>query len=191
MHRARAGLQAALLAADRGEPERATSSATAAQAALRRATHETRAVWMARADELSARFQRQSLVEQVAASGLDIRRANGAIVVSLPALFAPGRAELRQERRALLDEIGRLAKWHRRLPVVVAAHTDSVGPTNDNLVLSSRRAEAVVDYLVGERGVRPDQVEAAGYGESQPIADNADAPGRARNRRVDISFLLR
>jgi OOP family OmpA-OmpF porin len=70
----------------------------------------------------------------------------------------------------------------------IAAHTDSVGDAAVNMKLSQRRAAAVVKYLV-QRGVGPNVVSAKGYGELQPIADNASEAGRAENRRVEFRVI--
>jgi OOP family OmpA-OmpF porin len=66
---------------------------------------------------------------------------------------------------------------------VVEGHTDSVGNDDYNLKLSQRRADAVRKYLV-DKGVPAARLEAKGYGEAQPVADNKTADGRAQNRRV-------
>ena len=66
---------------------------------------------------------------------------------------------------------------------VVEGHTDSVGNDAYNQGLSQRRADAVRKYLV-DKGVAAARLEARGFGESQPVADNATAEGRAQNRRV-------
>jgi outer membrane protein OmpA-like peptidoglycan-associated protein len=71
------------------------------------------------------------------------------------------------------------------LRVEVEGHTDSTGPAKYNLELSRRRAEAVLAFL-GSRGVPLERLRARGYGEAQPVADNATEGGRRRNRRVDI-----
>lgn len=70
----------------------------------------------------------------------------------------------------------------------VASHTDDEGDSAVNLKLSQRRAEAVVRYLV-QSGVAPDQLRAVGYGETQPVADNATHDGRTANRRVELRIL--
>lgn len=70
----------------------------------------------------------------------------------------------------------------------VAAHTDDRGDAEVNRKLSQRRAEAVMRYLV-QSGVDPAQLRAAGYGESQPVADNASEAGRALNRRVEFRVI--
>jgi OOP family OmpA-OmpF porin len=72
--------------------------------------------------------------------------------------------------------------------VEVAAHTDAEGDSAINLKLSQRRAEAVRKYLVGS-GVPVGYVQARGYGETQPIADNNSADGRAANRRVEFRVI--
>jgi OOP family OmpA-OmpF porin len=66
---------------------------------------------------------------------------------------------------------------------VVEGHTDSVGADAYNQSLSQRRADAVRKYLV-DKGVPAARISATGFGESQPVGDNATADGRALNRRV-------
>jgi outer membrane protein OmpA-like peptidoglycan-associated protein len=66
---------------------------------------------------------------------------------------------------------------------VIEGHTDSVGNDAYNLNLSQRRAAAVRQYLL-DKGVAPARLESQGFGESQPVADNKTAEGRAQNRRV-------
>lgn len=67
----------------------------------------------------------------------------------------------------------------------IQGHTDSVGSDANNLTLSQKRAQAVLDYLVG-KGVNGSRLKAVGYGESQPKYDNNTADGRAQNRRIEI-----
>ncbi len=71
--------------------------------------------------------------------------------------------------------------------VKVQAHTDSNGDQDYNDALSNRRAQSVEDYLV-ERGISRERLSSQGYGEQNPIADNATAAGRAKNRRVELSW---
>jgi OmpA-OmpF porin, OOP family len=97
-------------------------------------------------------------------------------------------AELTPQSRPLLARVAADLAKHPDLRVEVQAHTDSSGSDSYNLQLSQRRAEAVRDYLVTQ-GVPPRQVEARGYGEAGPIADNATAEGRARNRRAVMSVI--
>jgi len=70
----------------------------------------------------------------------------------------------------------------------VAGHTDSSGNDMLNMELSQSRAESVVEYLVSA-GIARERMKAKGYGESRPVADNATAEGRAKNRRVELKRL--
>ncbi|WP_188109662.1 OmpA family protein [Pseudohalioglobus sediminis] len=84
-------------------------------------------------------------------------------------------------------DLGELAAFLKRFEDVyvdIEGHTDSTGPEDYNQGLSQRRAQAVVDYLVNEHGIAAQRLEPKGYGESQPVADNSTAEGRAENRRV-------
>ena len=76
------------------------------------------------------------------------------------------------------------------IKVEVAGHTDSVGDADYNESLSARRAETVRDYLVAQ-GVDADRMTTRGYGESQPVADNTTADGKAANRRVVLRITER
>ena len=64
-------------------------------------------------------------------------------------------------------------------------HTDAQGKDEYNQKLSDGRAKAVMDYLVS-RGVAANRLSSKGFGETQPIADNATLDGRHANRRVEI-----
>ncbi|KFX68701.1 membrane protein [Pseudomonas taeanensis MS-3] len=85
-------------------------------------------------------------------------------------------------------DIKSLADFMQQFPqttTVVEGHTDSVGTDAYNQGLSERRANAVRDVLVNQYGVSGSRVNAVGYGESRPVADNATDAGRAINRRVE------
>jgi OOP family OmpA-OmpF porin len=87
-----------------------------------------------------------------------------------------------------LDDVADGLKKHPRLKVELQGHTDSKGPDAYNLTLSQKRADAVRNYLIKD-GVPSTQITAKGYGEGQPIADNATEEGRAMNRRV-VMFVI-
>lgn len=92
------------------------------------------------------------------------------------------------------SEIQRVADFLKENPetfVEIAGHTDNRGEAKYNQFLSQRRAEAVARRLTGPLGVDPDRVNAVGYGESDPIASNDTAEGRAANRRVEARIQVR
>jgi len=77
---------------------------------------------------------------------------------------------------------------HPELMIEIAGHTDSNASEEYNQGLSERRAYAVREVLITEFGIDENRITAVGYGESQPIADNSTAEGRAENRRVIANF---
>lgn len=94
-------------------------------------------------------------------------------------------AVIRPEDTEHLDQsVATLKEWGDG-KVEVAGHTDSIGTDEYNQGLSVRRANAVRDYLTG-KGIAADRLIVRGYGESQPVADNATEAGRFMNRRVEL-----
>jgi len=86
---------------------------------------------------------------------------------------------------ATLDVAAETLQECPKVRTAVEGYTDSIGTEAYNQGLSQRRAESVRNYLIG-RKISSDRLEAKGYGESQPIADNSTEDGRAMNRRVEL-----
>lgn len=111
------------------------------------------------------------------------------IVILEKVQFATNKATILPESFELLDEVSDII---RRNPdagrVEIQGHTDSRGSDTYNLDLSARRAESVMKYLV-KHDVDKDRLVATGFGETQPIADNATPDGRAQNRRVEFKLI--
>ena len=102
--------------------------------------------------------------------------------------FEPGSTSLASGSEPALDALVRLLGTYPGFRIRVSGHTDNTGRPQVNLELSRERAAAVVDRLAA-RGVAPDRLIAQGYGATQPVADNATAAGRARNRRIEIRYV--
>lgn len=102
--------------------------------------------------------------------------------------FETGSDKLTPSSYDILNNMGAMLKEYPQMVIEVAGHTDNVGDDNLNLALSQKRAEAVKTYLTG-KGVNAKQVNAKGYGETKPIADNATDEGKLKNRRVEFSVL--
>lgn len=98
-------------------------------------------------------------------------------------LFDVDSDTLRPESTPVLEEIRTTLTEHTDLKLVIEGHTDSTGDDEHNRDLSERRARAVVTWLA-EKGVAPARLSAQGKGETDPVADNETAQGRAENRRV-------
>lgn len=99
--------------------------------------------------------------------------------------FAYDRATLTAEARRKIRETGDMLKTHQQMIVDIVGHTDSKGTVNYNQKLSERRAIAVRDYML-TLGIGVTRMTVKGMGDREPIADNATAEGRARNRRVEV-----
>ncbi len=99
--------------------------------------------------------------------------------------FETASADITDDSAEILDQMLEMLTAHPDLAVEIIGHTDAEGGDEYNQDLSERRAQAVVGWLV-DGGVPGEQMSAAGMGESDPVADNATAEGRAQNRRVVI-----
>lgn len=104
--------------------------------------------------------------------------------------FDTDKAVLKSESEGTLQQVLSLLKDAPGLRIAIAGHTDSQSSDSYNLDLSKRRALAVVKWLT-DKGIAASRLEAQGFGESQPVADNDSAAGRALNRRVEIRDLTR
>ncbi len=82
-----------------------------------------------------------------------------------------------------LDKLVQVLTDNPTLHVEISGHTDAIGKPEDNLVLSTNRAKAIVDYLAG-KGISLTRLTYKGYGATKPIADNNTEAGRALNRRT-------
>ncbi|HEX8612215.1 MAG TPA: OmpA family protein [Telluria sp.] len=104
------------------------------------------------------------------------------------ALFDFDKSVVKPEGKAALDDLLNKLQGMNTEVMVTVGHTDSVGSDAYNQKLSMRRAEAVKAYIVS-KGVDAARVYTEGKGESQPVADNKTAEGRAKNRRVTVEVV--
>lgn len=96
-------------------------------------------------------------------------------------------AVIKPQYTALFDNAIQILKANPGLTVQLDGHTDSRGPANYNLGLSTRRSQAVKDHLLYS-GINASRIAIKGFGESEPIADNSTSEGRAENRRVTYTI---
>lgn len=100
--------------------------------------------------------------------------------------FAFNAAEILPASDGLLNEIAATLKDHGEIKKVgIQGHTDSDGEDSYNKELSQRRATAVLNWLKAH-GVEGKRLQAKGFGESQPVADNNTPEGKEKNRRVEF-----
>ncbi|MFN7002809.1 MAG: OmpA family protein [Roseinatronobacter sp.] len=102
--------------------------------------------------------------------------------------FEPGSASIVAGASRVVDQIAEILRGCGRLEMEVGGHTDSQGGLEGNMRLSQRRADAVKDALMA-RGALVSDFQTKGYGPEFPIADNATAAGRERNRRIEFKLI--
>ena len=147
------------------------------------------------ADQL--RKAKEMLDQQLSSSEASVGYDERGLVTRMldPVLFDSGKADLRRTAYPVLDKVAAVLKQFPRQPVGVEGHTDNQPIKHsgwaDNKALSIARAKAVADYLVEQQGIDRSRLTTIGYGEEHPLASNAAAPGRQKNRRVEIVVLPR
>ena len=99
--------------------------------------------------------------------------------------FKTASAELLEESYYVLEKVFNSLEAYPHVRAEIAGHTDNQGSDSYNMALSYDRAKSVMNYLI-MRGVSQDRLEARGYGETRPIADNNSSEGRYQNRRVEV-----
>ncbi len=112
------------------------------------------------------------------------------ITISGSVLFDSGKADLKEECKPLLSKVGDILRVYDGHNVEIIGHTDNV-PMNSakyesNDILSSARAISTAQFLAQVKGIDIERLSWTGRGEYDPIATNATAEGRAKNRRVEI-----
>ena len=103
--------------------------------------------------------------------------------------FDFGKDSIRKQSTKTLNEAAKIFVEYPSLKVEISGHTDNVGKADYNKDLSRRRAESVKTYLVS-KGVAAERITTRGAGPDEPIADNTNAKGRAKNRRIEFKIVL-
>ena len=104
--------------------------------------------------------------------------------------FATGKDVIKPKSLPALMELAKLLKQHEDWQLKLGGHTDNAGAPQANMELSEKRAKAVANYLM-KQGVVPEKLIVEWFGQDKPIADNATAAGRQKNRRVEMKILLK
>lgn len=102
--------------------------------------------------------------------------------------FDTGKATLRSESYAALNELVDALKIKSTMVVEIAGHTDNVGNKTSNQQLSEQRANSVKTYLV-KKGIKPERIIAKGYGDSEPVSYNDTDEGKQQNRRTEVRII--
>ena len=179
--RARLQAENARLQAQQAQIAKSTADANAAAAnAAALAANQ-------RADDVTARANaaRERLLQRLNEVLQTSETSRGLVVNLSDVLFDTGKSDLKQGTQVSLARVAGILQSYDGLFVQVEGYTDSTGSADLNQKLSDNRASTTRDFLI-KQGVSADNITAAGYGPSNPVADNSSAAGRAQNRRVNL-----
>ena len=160
---------------------------------------------MARVDELEGLITRQqeamrNLKEKLSDAllnfedkGLTVEARDGKVYVSMEnkLLFKSGSWTVGADGRLAIEELGNVLADNPDIAILIEGHTDNIpysgkGPLKGNWDLSTKRATAIVNKLLENPNILPQNLTAAGRGEYLPIAPNSTREGRAANRRIEV-----
>ncbi|WP_290701732.1 OmpA family protein [Lacinutrix sp.] len=127
--------------------------------------------------------QNQQQVERNNAIKLKVTNELNTLVNAV--LFSNGNALLTNSDMAALDNIAKVMLAQPNMKFHIAGHTDTIGSSETNMLLSQKRAKEARNYLIS-KGININNLTSQGYGEEKPIADNSTEDGRLKNRRIEI-----
>ena len=126
-------------------------------------------------------------------NGLKVDQRNGKVYVSMEnkLLFKSGSWKVQPDGRKAIKQLSKVLAGNPEISVLIEGHTDNVpysgkGVIKNNWDLSTKRATAIIDLLLINKLVPPQNITAAGRGEFFPIASNSDEKGRSANRRIEV-----
>ena len=139
-------------------------------------------------------IEAQSRAVKTAIKDLGAKETEAEIQIELSGdvLFDFDKWDICFDAEAMLKKVGGIITAYKSPQVIIAGHTDSKGAEDYNQRLSGKRAESVKEWLSENAGGSPDIMKTIGYGETRPIASNANSDGsdniegRQKNRRVEI-----
>jgi outer membrane protein OmpA-like peptidoglycan-associated protein len=99
--------------------------------------------------------------------------------------FDRGSATVQPQSQEQLQNIASILKAYPNVHMRIGGYSDNVGVADRNLRMSGDRADSVMNALVN-LGIAPDRLDARGFGDARPVANNTTAEGRARNRRISM-----
>ena len=134
--------------------------------------------------------QAAELRAELVSTGVQVIEDADSIRLIMPGniTFKTDSADINSSFYPVLNSVAKVLNKYSNSTVMVSGHTDSTGSADYNLNLSRERASSVASYLQGQ-GVKSSRFEVMGLGSSNPIASNANATGRAQNRRVEIKII--
>lgn len=140
-------------------------------------------------DEISEMIETYSIDDKVT---LDYNSQYVSMDLNGALLFDAGSAEIKSDAKIFMQKIAAIMENYRECIIEIEGHTDNIpirtSQFSSNRYLSTARATKVYEYVTEQVKLIDENLKIAGYGESRPVASNATAEGRARNRRVTIKI---
>ncbi|WP_306249973.1 OmpA family protein [Parvularcula sp. IMCC14364] len=133
--------------------------------------------------------QEAELRAELETTGVRVNRVGNQIELVMPGniTFDTAQSAIRPDFYRTLNSVSTVLAKYNQTVIRVEGHTDSDGDYAYNEQLSVQRAESVGNYLAGQ-GVNVGRIDAIGYGETRPVADNTTPYGKQQNRRVEIQI---
>jgi outer membrane protein OmpA-like peptidoglycan-associated protein len=141
----------------------------------------------AQADSEKTAKQRALFDALSAVPNVSVAIVEGGVTVTILDAFDSKSVDIKPTMQSVFSQIADIAKAHGKPSLVIEGHTDSKGKTASKLQTSDARAKSVLAFLAS-KGLEPGSMTAIGKGSEEPVADNKTAPGRAKNRRIEILF---
>lgn len=145
----------------------------------------------ARMNQLKAAIS--AALAQFEGNGLTVEQRDGKVYVSMEnkLLFQSGSWAINSTGASAIQALGGVLAKNPQIAVLIEGHTDNVayggnGNIENNWDLSTKRATAVVQLLLNNKQIDPVNLTAAGKGPHAPVAENATAEGRSKNRRIEV-----
>ena len=135
--------------------------------------------------------QAQKIEEEI--PGAKVERIEDGILVTFDensgVHFETEKYNINSTSEVMLTKLANILREYPDTDVLVVGHTDSSGSASYNMTLSEKRAYAVTNYFIQNKGLSSSRFTTTWFGEDQPIADNDTTEGRAQNRRVNIAIV--
>jgi len=145
--------------------------------------------------ELSQRRQKEETLAKAKSlfnpsDGQVMLNASNDVVLRLSGLsFDVGKAYIKDTHIPLLEKVRQAVSMFPNSKIVVEGHTDATGNAATNMLLSQKRAFAIMQYLRQVASISADRIQSIGYGSDKPVASNQTTDGRAQNRRIEVVIM--
>jgi len=151
--------------------------------------HESMAVELAERQEKENLFRKAKTILNPSEGEILFNSSNDVVLRLSGISFDIGKSDIKDEHIPLIEKVKTLIQMFPYSKLVVEGHTDASGEASSNMLLSEKRAFAIMQYLRQSLLITADKISSIGYGADKPVASNQTKDGRAKNRRIDIIIM--